>query len=108
MTLASVLYCSTFYSDEMLLLLRQRAIMQPAKEFFIHNNQRTVSSSLYDGNNVIRAEGKAKFAMMAMIIPLLSILFRYSFIYMNLGMFGAAATAISYTTRFFVCTGFCI
>jgi hypothetical protein len=48
--------------------------MQPAKEFFIHNNQRTVSSSLYDGNNVIRAEGKAKFAMMAMIIPLLSIL----------------------------------
>jgi hypothetical protein len=40
------------------------------------------------GNNVIRAEGKAKFAMVAMIIPLLSILHWYSFIkYLHLGMF---------------------
>jgi hypothetical protein len=27
------------------------------------------------GNNIIRAEGKAKFAMVAMIIPLLSTLY---------------------------------
>jgi Na+-driven multidrug efflux pump len=66
------LYCHFVYSDEMLLLLCQRAIMQPAKEFLSHNNQRT--SLCMMGNNVIRAEGKAKFAMMAMIIPLLSIL----------------------------------
>jgi Na+-driven multidrug efflux pump len=51
------------------------------------------------GNNIIRAEGKAKFAMIAMIIPAfaniaLDILFIKV---MNLGMFGSAmATAISY------------
>jgi hypothetical protein len=63
------------YSDEMLLLLvPKEQLCNPLKNFYPHNNQRTVSSSLYDGNNVIWAEGKAKFAMMAMIIPLLSIL----------------------------------
>ena len=55
------------------------------------------------GNYVIRAEGKAKFAMVAIIIPAfinigLDILFIK---FMNLGMFGAAlATPISYTTCF--------
>ena len=55
------------------------------------------------GNNIIRAEGQAKFAMVAMIIPAffnigLDILFIK---YLNLGMFGAAlATAISYFSCF--------
>jgi hypothetical protein len=42
--------------------------------------------------------------MMAMIILLLSILIDILYKYMNLGMFYALATAISYTTCFFVCT----
>lgn len=51
------------------------------------------------GNNVIRAEGKPKFAMIAMIIPSVSnLIMDYIFIYeMNMGMAGAAwATTISY------------
>ena len=94
-----------FYSDEMLLLFGAKgAIMQPAKEFFIPIIISVPFLALcMMGNNVIRAEGKAKFAMMAMIIPAfvnigLDILFIK---YMHLGMFGAAlATAISYTTCF--------
>ena len=55
------------------------------------------------GNNVIRAEGKPKFAMIAMIIPSVSnLILDYIFIFqMNMGMAGAAwATTISY--------GFCL
>ncbi len=93
------------FSDEMLLLFGAKgAIMQPAKEFFIPIIISVPFLALcMMGNNVIRAEGKAKFAMMAMIIPAfvnigLDILFIK---FMNLGMFGAAlATAISYTTCF--------
>ena len=93
------------FSDEMLLLFGAKgAILQPAKEFFIPIIISVPFLALcMMGNNVIRAEGKAKFAMMAMIIPAfvnigLDILFIR---YMNLGMFGAAlATAISYTTCF--------
>jgi putative MATE family efflux protein len=93
------------YSDEMLLLFGAKgAIMQPAKEFFIPIIISVPFLALcMMGNNVIRAEGKAKFAMIAMIIPAfvnigLDILFIK---YMHLGMFGAAlATAISYTTCF--------
>ncbi|MFV8364082.1 MATE family efflux transporter [Flavobacterium sp. ZT3P35] len=93
------------YSDEMLLLFGAKgAIMQPAKEFFIPIIISVPFLALcMMGNNVIRAEGKAKFAMMAMIIPAfvnigLDILFIR---YMSLGMFGAAlATAISYFTCF--------
>lgn len=51
------------------------------------------------GNNVIRAEGKPKFAMYAMIIPsVTNLALDYIFIHkMNLGMVGAAwATTISY------------
>ncbi|WP_340201347.1 MATE family efflux transporter [Ascidiimonas sp. W6] len=51
------------------------------------------------GNNVIRAEGKAKFAMIAMIIPSISNLVM-DYVFINLldyGMHGAAwATSISY------------
>ncbi len=93
------------FSDEMLLLFGAKgAILQPAKEFFIPIIISVPFLALcMMGNNVIRAEGKAKFAMVAMIIPAfvnigLDILFIK---FMNLGMFGAAlATAISYTTCF--------
>lgn len=55
------------------------------------------------GNNVIRAEGKPKFAMIAMIIPSIgNLLLDYIFIYlMDWGMAGAAwATTISYGLSF--------
>ena len=55
------------------------------------------------GNNVIRAEGKPKFAMVAMIIPsITNLLLDYVFIkQMNLGMIGAGwATTISYLLCF--------
>ncbi len=55
------------------------------------------------GNNVIRAEGKPKFAMIAMIIPSIgNLVLDYIFInLMDLGMAGAAwATTISYGLSF--------
>ncbi len=55
------------------------------------------------GNNVIRAEGKPKFAMIAMIIPSLgNLILDYVFIYqMDMGMAGAAwATTLSYGFSF--------
>ncbi|HLW32581.1 MAG TPA: MATE family efflux transporter [Aequorivita sp.] len=59
------------------------------------------------GNNVIRAEGKPKFAMIAMIIPSLgNLILDYIFIYiMDWGMAGAAwATTISYGMSFlYIC-----
>ena len=94
-----------FFSDEMLLLFgAQGDIVKPAKEFFfpIIVSVPFLALSMM-GNAVIRAEGKAKFAMYAMIIPafaniLLDILFIK---YLDMGMFGAAlATAISYFTCF--------
>ncbi|WP_432672195.1 MATE family efflux transporter [Flavobacterium sp. SM2513] len=94
-----------FFSDEMLLLFgAQGAIVAPATEFFfpIIVSVPFLALSMM-GNAVIRAEGKAKFAMYAMIIPafaniLLDILFIK---YLDMGMFGAAlATAISYFTCF--------
>ena len=94
-----------FFSDEMLLLFgAQGAIVAPAKEFFfpIIVSVPFLALSMM-GNSVIRAEGKAKFAMYAMIIPafaniLLDILFIK---FWEMGMFGAAlATAISYFTCF--------
>jgi len=51
------------------------------------------------GNNVIRAEGKPKYAMYAMLLPSISnLLMDYLFIYiLDLGMYGAAwATSLSY------------
>jgi Na+-driven multidrug efflux pump len=58
------------YSDEMLLLLAKGAIMQPAKEFIPIIISVPFLALCMMGNNVIRAEGKAKFVMMAMIILL--------------------------------------
>jgi len=55
------------------------------------------------GNNVIRAEGKPKFAMVAMIIPSIgNLILDYVFIYkLDMGMAGAAwATTISYGLSF--------
>jgi putative MATE family efflux protein len=94
-----------FFSNEMLLLFGAKgAIMQPAKEFFIPIIISVPFLALcMMGNNVIRAEGKAKFAMFAMIIPaFVNIALDILFIkYLDLGMFGAAmATAISYFTCF--------
>ena len=90
-----------FFSDEMLLLFGAKgAIVEPAKEFFFPIIISVPFLALcMMGNNVIRAEGKAKFAMVAMIIPaFVNIALDIVFIkYLDLGMFGAAlATAISY------------
>lgn len=89
------------YSDEVLLLFGANGeIMIPAKEFFTPVLIGVPFLALcMMGNNVIRAEGKAKFAMMAMIIPAFGNIFLdIIFIkFMNMGMFGAAlATTISY------------
>jgi putative MATE family efflux protein len=94
-----------FFSDEMLTLFGAKgAIVEPAKEFFIPIIISVPFLALcMMGNNVIRAEGKAKFAMVAMIIPaFVNIALDILFIkYLDLGMFGAAlATAISYFTCF--------
>ena len=90
-----------FFSDEMLLLFGAKgAIMEPAKAFFFPIIISVPFLALcMMGNNIIRAEGKAKFAMIAMIIPaFVNIALDIVFIkYLNLGMFGSAmATAISY------------
>lgn len=89
------------YSDEILLLFGANGeIMEPAKKFFIPVLIGVPFLALcMMGNNVIRAEGKAKFAMMAMIIPAFGNIFLdIIFIkFMDMGMFGAAlATTISY------------
>lgn len=96
-----------FFSDEVLLLFGANgAIMLPAREFFIPVLYGVPFLALsMMGNTVIRAEGKPKFAMIAMIIPAFSnIILDVIFIkFLNLGMFGAAlATSISY----FMCFAF--
>jgi putative MATE family efflux protein len=95
------------FSDEVLLLFGANGeILQPAKEFFIPVLFGVPFLALcMMGNTVIRAEGKPKFAMLAMIIPAFSnIILDIIFIkLLNLGMFGAAlATSISY----FMCFAF--
>ena len=98
-------FLGLFFSDEMLALFGAKgAIIQPAREFFFPIIISVPFLALcMMGNNIIRAEGKAKFAMVAMIVPAfvnigLDILFIK---YLNLGMFGAAmATAISYFSCF--------
>lgn len=89
------------FSDEILLLFGANGdIMKPAKEFFIPVLIGVPFLALcMMGNNVIRAEGKAKFAMMAMIIPAFGNIFLdIVFIkFLDMGMFGAAlATTLSY------------
>ena len=89
------------FSEQMLLLFGAKgAIMEPAREFFTPIIISVPFLALcMMGNNIIRAEGKAKFAMVAMIVPAFSnIALDIVFIkWMNLGVFGAAlATSISY------------
>jgi putative MATE family efflux protein len=95
------------YSDEVLLLFGANgAIMKPAKEFFTPVLYGVPFLALcMMGNTVVRAEGKPKFAMIAMIIPAFSnIILDIVFIkFFDWGMFGAAlATSISY----FMCFAF--
>jgi putative MATE family efflux protein len=90
-----------FFSSDMLLLFGAKgAIVEPATEFFFPIILSVPFLALcMMGNNVIRAEGKARFAMYAMIIPAFgNIILDIVFIkIMGLGMLGAAlATAISY------------
>jgi putative MATE family efflux protein len=97
----------SYYSEEVLLLFGANGeIMKPAKEFFMPVLYGVPFLALcMMGNTVIRAEGKPKFAMIAMIIPAFSnIILDIIFIkFMDLGMFGAAlATSISY----FMCFAF--
>lgn len=93
-----------FYSEEVLLLFGANGkIMIPAKEFFmpVLFGVPFLALSMM-GNTVIRAEGKPKFAMIAMIVPAFSnVILDVIFIkFLDLGMFGAAlATSIS----FFMC-----
>ncbi|MFT7334481.1 MAG: putative MATE family efflux protein [Porticoccaceae bacterium] len=90
-----------FFSADMLLLFGAKGpIIKPATEFFTPIIISVPFLALcMMGNNIIRAEGKAKFAMVAMIIPaFVNIILDIIFIkVMGLGMFGAAlATSISY------------
>jgi putative MATE family efflux protein len=90
-----------FFSADMLLLFGAKGpIIKPATEFFTPIIVSVPFLALcMMGNNIIRAEGKAKFAMVAMIIPaFVNIILDIIFIkVMGMGMFGAAlATSISY------------
>lgn len=100
LALVSITVGFIFFDEVLLLFGANGKIMKPAKEFF-----KPVLFSVpflaicMMGNTVIRAEGKAKFAMYAMLIPAFgNIIMDIIFIkVMNLGMFGAAlATSISY------------
>ncbi len=96
-----------FFSTEVLTLFGAKgAILEPAREFYFPVLATIPFLALcMMGNNVIRAEGKPKFAMYAMIIPAIgNILLDILLIkIIPLGMFGAAlATAISY----FLCFAF--
>ena len=94
-----------FFSEEMLLLFGANGnIMAPAREFFFPVLFGVPFLALcMVGNNVIRAEGKAKFSMYAMIIPaFVNIVLDIVFIkVLDMGIYGAAlATCISYFMAF--------
>ena len=89
-----------FYEPLLLLFGANGAILVPATSYFnvVLYGVPFLAFALM-GNPVIRAEGKPKFAMYAMIIPAISnILLDIIFIkFLDLGMFGAGlATSISY------------
>ena len=110
MTLSLALFfviIGVFFGEEILLLFGANgAIMEPAATFFYPVLLGVPFLALcMMGNTVIRAEGKPKFAMIAMIIPAFgNIILDIVFIkFLNMGMFGAAlATTISY----FMCFSF--
>lgn len=104
--LASVfVLAGLFFSEEMLLLFGANGnIMAPAREFFFPVLFGVPFLALcMVGNNVIRAEGKAKFSMYSMIIPaFVNIVLDIVFIkILDMGIYGAAlATSISYFMAF--------
>ena len=91
------------FSTEILTLFGAKGnILKPAQEYFdvIIIGVPFLAFAMM-GNPVIRAEGKPKFAMYALMIPaVLNILLDIVFIkYMNLGMYGAGlATSIAYAS----------
>jgi len=94
-----------FFSNEMLLIFGANgSIMAPAKEFFFPVLLGVPFLALcMMGTNIIRAEGKATFAMVSMIIPaFVNVILDVLFIkFLNMGIYGAAiATLISYTSCF--------
>lgn len=98
-------FAGIFFSKEVLLLSGANgAIMIPAKKFFMPVIYGVPFLALcMMGTNIIRAEGKANFSMMAMIIPAFAnIILDIIFIkYLDMGIAGAAwATTTSYFLSF--------
>lgn len=95
-----VILGTLFYEPILLLFGAKGAILTPATTYFkvlLYGIPFLAFAMM--GNPVIRAEGKPKFAMYAMILPAITnIILDIIFIkYLNLGMFGAGlATSISY------------
>ncbi|WP_366185646.1 MATE family efflux transporter [Flavobacterium ovatum] len=104
LSLLLLLLCAFFSKSVLLLFGAKGSIMTLAEEFFYPILYSVPFLALcMMGSNIIRAEGKAKFAMIAMIIPaFVNIGLDIVFIkFMKLGMFGAAmATTISYIMCF--------
>ena len=104
LALVSVSLGFAFFDKVLILFGANGEILEPAKEFFLPVLLGVPFLALcMMGNTVIRAEGKAKFAMYAMIIPAFgNIIMDFVFIkFLNWGMFGAAlATSISYLLCF--------
>jgi len=100
LALISIVLGLLFFDEVLVLFGANGEILKPAQEFFLPVLLSVPFLALcMMGNTVIRAEGKAKFAMYAMIIPAFgNIIMDVIFIkFLNLGMFGAAlATSISY------------
>lgn len=105
LTVAMVIFGLTFINDLIPAFGGKGDIFEPAKIYYriVLYGVPLLALSMM-GNNVIRAEGKPKFAMIAMIIPSIgNLLLDYIFIYIfDMGMAGAAwATTISYSLSFF-------
>jgi len=101
----SIVGLGLFFVDDIILLFGGKgAIFAPAKIYYkivLYGIPLLAFSML--GNNVIRAEGKPKFAMYSMMIPSIgNLVLDYIFInLMDLGMAGAAwATTVSYAFSF--------
>ncbi|NRR91562.1 MATE family efflux transporter [Winogradskyella undariae] len=101
----SIVALGLFFADDIILLFGGKGeIFAPAKVYYkivLYGIPMLAFSML--GNNVIRAEGKPKFGMYAMMIPSIgNLLLDYIFInLLGYGMAGAAwATTISYSCSF--------
>ena len=101
----SIVSLGLFFVDDIILMFGGKgAIFEPAKIYYkivLYGIPLLAFSML--GNNVIRAEGKPKFAMYSMMIPSIgNLVLDYVFInVMDLGMAGAAwATTMSYVCSF--------